>query len=38
VRIAYIGKAKNITLKEIWLFWRFGRKIELLEDVDFCKN
>ncbi len=38
MRIAYIGKFKDMSLKELWLFWRFGRKIEPLEDVDFCKN
>lgn len=38
MRNAYIGKAKNMTPKETWLFWRFGRKIEPLEDVDFGRN
>lgn len=38
MRILYIGKAKDMTLKELWLVWRFGRKIEPLESVDFNRN
>ncbi len=36
--ILYKGKAKNMTLKELWLMWKFGRPIELLEEVDFSGN
>lgn len=38
MRLLYIGKVKDMTLKELWLLWRFGRKIELLEDADFSRN
>ena len=38
MNIFYIEKVKDMTPKEMWLFWRFGRKIEPLEDVDFCRN
>ena len=36
--ILYIGKAKNMTLKEIWLCWKFGRLVELVEATDFGRN
>ncbi len=38
MRFAFVGKAKDISLKEIWLQCYFGRKMELLEEVDFSKN
>ena len=31
-------KAKDISLKEIWLQWKFGRKIEPLEPGDFSMD
>jgi hypothetical protein len=37
-RFVYKGKARDLTFKEMWMLWHFGRKIELLEDVDFCWN
>lgn len=36
--ILFKGKIKNLTYKELWLAWHFGRPIEPLEAVDFCKN
>ena len=36
--ILYIGKAKNMTFKELWLSWNFGRPVERLEAVDFNLN
>ncbi len=36
--ISYTMKLKYMTPQEFWLFRRFGRMIEPLEDVDFCKN
>lgn len=36
--ILYKGKVKNLTYKELWLSWYFGRSIELLEAIDFSKN
>lgn len=38
MRIAYIGKAKNMTLKEIWLCYTFGRPVEPIEAEDFNRN
>ena len=37
-RIQTLIKAKDLTLTEIWLLWKFGRKVEHLEDVDFSWN
>ena len=34
----YISKAKNMTFKELWLMWNFGRPVERLEAVDFNLN
>ncbi len=34
----YSGKVKDMTYKELWLAWYFGRPIELLEAVDFDLN
>ncbi len=36
--ILYNGKAKDMTFKELWLAWKFGRPIERLESVDFSQN
>ncbi len=36
--IYYIGKAKDMTSKELWLVWNYGRLIALLEAVDFSRN
>ncbi len=36
--ILYNGKAKNMTRKEIWLVWYFGRITEPLEPGDFSRN
>jgi len=36
LRFTYIGKAKDLTWKEMYLLWHYGRKIEILEAVDFC--
>ncbi len=36
--ILYSGKVKDMTRKEIWLAWHFGRPIELLEATDFNLN
>ncbi len=38
MRILYIGKTKDMTLKELWLVWKFGRKIETIESVDVNRN
>ncbi len=38
MRFVFVGKAKDISLKEIWLQCYYGRKIELLEAVDFGRN
>ena len=37
-RCVFIGKAKDMTLKEIYFQFYFGRKIELLEGRDFSQN
>ncbi len=36
--IIYIGKARNLTYKELWLIWKFGRPVETLEPIDFSGN
>ncbi len=36
--ILFAGKAKNMTFRELWLTWHFGRLIERLESVDFSAN
>ncbi len=37
--IIYIGKARGLTFREIWLAWvKFSRPIEKLEAVDFSRN
>ena len=36
--ILYSGKAKNLSYKELWMAWNFGRPIELLESIDFGEN
>ena len=36
--ILFKGKIKDLTYKELWLAWHFGRPIELLEAVDFSTN
>lgn len=36
--ILYSGKAKNMTYKELYLAWHYGRPVERLEPCDFCKN
>ena len=36
--IIYNGKAKDMTFKELWMAWNFGRIIPLVEAVDFSKN
>lgn len=36
--ILFRGKVKDLTYKELWLAWYFGRPIELLETGDFSKN
>jgi len=36
--ILYSGKAKDMTFKELWMRWYYGRPVELLETVDFTKN
>lgn len=38
MRFVFIGKAKDMTLKEIYFQCYFGRKIEQLEEMDFSKN
>ena len=38
MRKLYIMKAKDISLKEIWLQHLFGRKIEPLEPGDFSMD
>jgi len=36
--LIYIGKFKDLTLKELWLLIKFGRPIEKLEAIDFSRN
>lgn len=36
--ILYIGKAKGLTFKELFLAWYFGRLVEPLEATDFSRN
>lgn len=36
--IRFIGKAKDLTLEELFLLFKFGRKVELLEVGDFSAN
>ena len=36
--ILFKGKVKDMTFKELWLSWYFGRLIEPLEAIDFGKN
>jgi len=36
--ISYTGKAKDLTLEELFLLLKFGRKVELLEVGDFSFN
>ena len=36
--ILYKGKAKDMTYKELFLAWYFGRLIEPLETTDFMLN
>lgn len=36
--IIYSGKAKYMTSKELYFRYYFGRLLELLESVDFCRN
>ncbi len=38
MKVVYRGKAKDLTLKEIWLLYKFGRRTENLEDTDFSRN
>lgn len=38
MRFTYKGKLKDLTPKELWMLWHFGRKVEALEDVDFSRN
>lgn len=38
MKLAYFGKAKHMTIKEIWLTLKFGRSLEPLEMVDFSWN
>jgi hypothetical protein len=36
--ILFIGKVRDLTFRELWLAWNFGRLIERLEAIDFSKN
>lgn len=36
--LLYIGKAKDLTYKELWLLLHFGRPVEPLEETDFSRN
>jgi len=36
--ILFKGKVKDMTFKELWLAWYFGRPIERLEAIDFSVN
>lgn len=36
--ISYIGKAKDLSLEELFMLFKFGRKVELLEVGDFSFN
>lgn len=38
MKVLFIGKAKDLTLEELFLSLKFGRKIERLEVVDFSRN
>ena len=38
MKVVYHGKAKDLTLKELWLLYKFGRRTENLETTDFNKN
>ena len=38
MRFVFIGKAKEMTLKEILFQFYFGRKVEPLEGGDFNQN
>ncbi len=38
MRFVFIGKAKNLNFKELYLLWHFGRTIEPMESVDFSWN
>ena len=36
--ILYNGKMKDMTFKELWMMWNFGRTVEKLEAGDFNLN
>lgn len=36
--ILFRGKARDMTLTELWLAWNFGRLVEPVEVVDFSRN
>jgi len=38
MKILFTGQLGDTNHTEIWLFHKFGRKIEPLEDVDFSRN
>ena len=38
IKVIYHVMAKDLTLKELWLLYKFGRRTENLEGTDFSKN
>ena len=36
MKFCYFGKVKDLTFKELYLCFYYGRKIEQLEATDFC--
>jgi len=37
-REVFRGKVKDLNLKELWLYSKFGRKLEHLEPCDFSED